>query len=434
MSIKVIITLIMFALILILLLKNVSKPGVIFAGLPLIAAVLMGYTPREINGFIGDGLKSISGTIFLMVFAVLYFGMLHDAGVFKALIKFTFRFLKNSINSTIFIAQIISMLTQLDSSGATTALLTIPSMKPIFEKQHIRIEALLLVESIGSGILLLLPYMPGYVENTSYVNLDVYESYVYMRPVLIFGIFLFLLMNIPLALVEKRHGAGMTDEEFAQVKAEMDMPIEFKFGKNVAIFDGVFTCVLIALILGGVIPTNFAFALGFVIMLFVNYPKIDGQKDYIKRNAPTAFEMAFTMLGVGILVGVNNGSGAMTEFANFIVGNLPSSAMGFLLLGTCVLSLPMSMIFGNAKGSVLIPAIVTILVNSGMPLVTAFSATWAAGMLGANLNLFNASPYLALGLAGVELKDHLKYSFIPVWIFEFILIAFMVVIGRIPIL
>ncbi|RHV67514.1 hypothetical protein DXB18_05185 [Clostridium sp. OM02-18AC] len=432
MSLNVIITLLMFVVILVLLLKNVSKPGVIFTGVPIIAALLMGFSLKDINGFIGKGLQSISGTTFLMVFAVMFFGMLHDAGVFKALIKFLTRFLKNSVPSTIFIAQLISMLTQLDSSGATTALLTIPSMKPLFERQHIRMEALLLVESIGSGVLLLLPYMPGFVENTAYVNLDVYEAYQYMIPVLIFCVIAFLLLNIPLSMVEIRHGAGMTDEEFQKVKAEMDEPIDFKFGKGIAIFDGVFTLLMVALILAGKLPTNLGFGLGFVILLFVNYPKVNDQKEYIKRNAPTAFEMAFTMLGVGVLVGINGQTGAMNELADTIVANLPTGSITWILLVFCIFSLPLSMVFGNAKGAVLVPALVSVLAGSGLTPVQIMPPTWAAGMVAANLSLFNASPYLALGLAGVEMKDHLKYSFLPCWGFSIMTTVFMLLIGKLP--
>ena len=433
MSLNIIITLLMFLIIIVLLLKGVSSPGVIFTGVPIIAALLMGFAPKEINGFIGKGLQSISGTIFLMVFAVLFFGMLHDAGVFKSLIKFVTKFLKNSVPSTIFTAQIISMLTQLDSSGATTALCTIPSMRPIFERQHIRVEALLLVESLGSGILLLLPYMPGFVENTAYVNLDVYEAYNYMKPVLIFSIIAFLLMCIPISFVEIRHGAGMSEAEFLAVKADLNQSVEFPFGKKVAVFDGVFTLILIALILAGILPTNLAFGIGFVILLFVNYPKAKDQGEYIKRNAPVAFNMAFTMLGVGVLVGINSATGAMNDLANLIVNNLPSGSIGWVLPVFCIFSLPLSMVFGNAKGSVIVPALVAVLANTGLSTVQVMPATWAAGMVAANLSLFNASPYLALGLAGVEMKDHLKYSFFPAWGFSILIVIFMMVTGIMPV-
>ena len=169
-----IITLIMMVLIIILLFRGVSCPGVIFSTVPIIASLFMGFSPAQINGFIGEGLKAISGTLFLMVFAVLYFGLLHEAGVFQALIRLVMRFLGNSVAGTMWVTALISVLTQLDGSGATTAICTIPTMRPVYEKQRISCEALLLIETLASGILCLLPWAPGLCEAAAYVNVDVY--------------------------------------------------------------------------------------------------------------------------------------------------------------------------------------------------------------------------------------------------------------------
>ncbi len=98
-----IITLIMLVAIVVLLFKNVANTGVIMTGVPIIAALIMGFSFADINGFIGSGLNSVSGTLFLMVMAVLFFGILQEAGVFDAIIKFIInhlcsatKFLRNS--------------------------------------------------------------------------------------------------------------------------------------------------------------------------------------------------------------------------------------------------------------------------------------------------------------------------------------------------
>ena len=207
MTFQIMIAILMMAAIIVLLFKEVSPPGVIFAAVPILAALLMGYTPREINGFIGDGLKSISGTLFLMVFAILYFGILHEAGVFQTLVRFVMHFLGNSILGTLVVTAFVGMGTQLDGSGATTALCTIPAMKPIYDRQKIRPKALLLIESLASGVFCLLPWAPGLVEGSAYVGADVFSVFLLIRPVLIFSVILLLLFCIPVAAIEKKHGA-----------------------------------------------------------------------------------------------------------------------------------------------------------------------------------------------------------------------------------
>lgn len=430
---EIAVTILMFLTIIVLLLKGVAAPGTVFIAVPVAASLLMGYSLSEINDFVMTGLGQVSGTIFLMVMAVMYFSMLHEAGVFNFLVTAMTKRLKNSVISTIIVAQIISLITQLDGSGATTAICTITSMRPVFEKQKISREALMLILSLGSGILLILPYMPGLVESASYVGLDPNEIYNYLLPVLIFGLVLFMLCSIPIAWVEKRRGAGMSDKEFAEMKDSLQSEVQYPMGKGVALFDGIFTLFLLIGILLKVIPTNVGFGLGFFIMLFVNYRTVKEQTEYISRKTSTALNMAYTMLGIAVLVGVNGSTGALQSLAELIASNLPEAALSWLLPVICVFALPLSMVLGNALSAVIVPAMVSVLSGIGLSAMQVQPAIWVACMLGANLSLFNASPYLALGLAGVDIKDHLKYSFCPTWAFSVALVVFMIVCGLLPV-
>lgn len=426
------VTLIMMAAIIVLLFRGISSPGVIFSVVPITACLIMGFTPAQINGFIGDGLKSISGTLFLMVFAVLYFGMLHEAGVFQALIRLVIRCLGNSVVGTMWATAMIGVLTQLDGSGATTALCTIPTVRPIYEKQKIRPEALLLVESLASGILCLLPWAPGLCEAAAYVGVEAYDVFLWLVPLLIFSLIALFVLCIPLAMFEKRHGAGMSQEEFEEMKREIRQPLHFPMGKKVAIFDGILTLVLMASLLGGWIKTNFAFGLAYGVVLIVNFRDIKKQRDYVKKQAPMALEMAFTMLGVGVLVGVNQGTGAMGELAEWMVANTSSGFLAHLPIVLCLFSMFLSITIGGSKNSIVLPAIIPMVVSFGFTPIQVLGAVFATGVISANLSLFNAAPYLALGLAGVEMRDHLKYSLLPVYGFSLLMILFLVVTGMLP--
>ncbi len=438
MSVNVIITIIMLLAIIVLIFKAPASPGVIMAGVPIIATALMGFSLTEINGFISSGLQSVSGTLFLMVFAVLYFGILTEAGVFNALIKFIMRFLGNSVLGTLLVTAVVAMASALSGSGATTALCTIPTMRPVFEKQKIRMTALLLIETLGSGIICLMPWVPGINEASTYVGVDVYQVFLFLRPLIVFCIFALLVLCVPVSIIEKKHGAGMTDEEFATMKKELSQPVELPLGKGVAIFDGVVTIILLASMLAGWVSSNLAFAFGYVLLLMVNYRSAKERGEYLKRNGFQALNMAFTMLGVAVLVGVNNGTGALGELATNIAAASGdgSSILAHLPFILCILSLPLSITIGGTKNSVILPAIIPIVLslNLGFTDVQILGAVFATGIISANLNLFNAAPYLALSLAGgVEMKDHLKYSLLPAYGFSLLMLAFMVVTGMLPI-
>lgn len=427
------VTLIMLAVIVVLLFKNVASTGVVMTGVPIIAALIMGFSLNEINGFIGDGLSSVRNTLFLMVFAVLFFGILQEAGVFDAIIKFIIRFLGNNVLGTVLITGVITMASALSGSGATTALCTIPTVRPLYEKQNIRREALLLIETLGSGVLCLMPWAPGINEAAAYVNLEINDVFNRIRPLAIFSIIGVLVLCVIVAFVEKKHGAGMTDEEFAEVKKEIDKPLEFKNGKAVAIIDGLVALLIIVLLLAGKLKTNSGFALGFVVLLFLNFRTKDAKAEFLKKKAGMCFNLAFTMLGVACIVGVNNGANGLGDLANMLANSSFSGIIPHLPFILCLLSLPLSITISGSKNSVVVPAVVAMVASYGMGAIDVMPAVFACGVISANLNLYNAAPYLALGLAGVEMKDHLKYSLLPAYIFSLIMVAFMVVTGIVAI-
>jgi CitMHS family citrate-Mg2+:H+ or citrate-Ca2+:H+ symporter len=43
-----------------------------------------------------------------------------------------------------------------------------------------------------------------------------------------------------------------------------------------------------------------------------------------------------------------------------------------------------------------------------------------------------ATTYLALGLTGVELRDHIRYSFVPVSVVSLIMVFSLVLTGTVP--
>ena len=167
----------MMALIIVLVLKNVCNPGIVMAGVPVLAAFCMGFSVKEIAGFINGGFGMVVGTLCIMLFALAYFGILHEAGVFKAMVGFIMKRLKNSVLTVLLATALVTFCTQLDGSGMTTALCTVPPLRPVYEKMNIRREALLLIEGLGSGVLTLIPWAPGLLEACAYAKIDINDVF-----------------------------------------------------------------------------------------------------------------------------------------------------------------------------------------------------------------------------------------------------------------
>ena len=76
--------LMLLIIVVLLLTGKVSLPP-IFVVVPVVACLICGFGLAQINDFIGTGLKSVLNTVALFTFAVLYFSILNDVGMFDVI-------------------------------------------------------------------------------------------------------------------------------------------------------------------------------------------------------------------------------------------------------------------------------------------------------------------------------------------------------------
>ena len=112
-------------------------------------------------------------------------------------------------------------------------------------------------------------------------------------------------------------------------------------------------------------------------------------------------------------------------FGSCIICHLP-----FIL---CLISVPLSMCVGSdTVYMVIAPILGEMTVAFGGSMLQAGAALMIGSCLSANLALIGPTPYLALGLAGVEMGDHLKANFLPTWIFGIVMAVIAVLFGVFP--
>lgn len=116
---------------------------------------------------------------------------------------------------------------------------------------------------------------------TSVTGLDAQELWRYLAPIQGFAIVISLLLMIPIAAIEKKNGAGMTDEEFAELKKTLSQPAKVSVSRPVLIFDMALTAFMIVGLLLGWFGTALGFIVAFGLALIVNFKstKEQGAKD-----------------------------------------------------------------------------------------------------------------------------------------------------------
>lgn len=424
-----------------LLLKGKSSPIILFIVLPVVAGVCAGFSPIQIGEFAAAGLEKTTSNAVLFIFSIIYFGVMNDAGMFDVLIDKLVAKAGNSVVAITVVTAIIGIIGHLDGATATTVLVTIPAMLPLYKKLNIRPQVLLLIVGAAMGVMNLLPWGGPTARAAVVLGIEANELWKTLIPIQGVGVITTIGLAVILGNIEKKRGAGITNttnDKFDSVGVEYTVgssavvsEVEVVDEKQAAVLAlkrpklAIVNILMTALVIGtlsvDIIPAYIVFMVALGVSIIINYPSKKDQEARIKAHAPSALLISATMLASGVFVGVLGESGMLDAMANTLLSLIPGFLAPFIHLIMGVLALPIGMFLGtDAYFYGLLPLVIEVAKTYG---ITGMNVALAM-ILGKNVALLISplvpATFLATGLADVELKDHMKFCF--GWLFAISLI------------
>ena len=417
-----------------LLLKGKMSPIVVLAVIPVIAALILGFSPVEVMDFIADGIKTTTSNGILFIFSVIYFGVLADTGLFDVIVGWLVKKAGNNVIAVTVVTALIATIAHLDGTTAVTVLITIPAMYPVYKKMNIDSRILLCLTGACMGVMNLLPWGGPTARAATVLAMDATELWHMLIPLQVVGLMMNIILAVLLGMFAIRHGAGAgKGVEVESDEKEKKEAADLRKSNAYLIFNFLLTVGVIALLSTGIGKSYVIFMLGLCILLAVNYPNQKTQDKLIKKHAPAALIISATLFSAGAMVGVFDGTGMLTEMANVIISFVPSFMGQYLHIIFGILALPLGLCIGtDAYFYGIMPLVIEVGSTYGIdPLSTA-----CAMIVGKNLALM-VSPlvpatYLATGLTDVELKDHMKFSIPIYWGVSIVMLIVAVFLGVVP--
>ena len=120
------------ALLAVILTKRMS-PLIALILIPVIASLVGGFG-FDTSKFVVDGLKSLAPVVGMFVFAILFFGVVTDAGMLDPIIDRILQTVGTRPTRIVMGTTLLALLIHLDGSGAVTFLITIPAMLPLYDR------------------------------------------------------------------------------------------------------------------------------------------------------------------------------------------------------------------------------------------------------------------------------------------------------------
>ncbi len=414
-----------------LLMRGRSMPIVIFATVPIIAVLILGFSPSEISNMISDGFNSVWKTAVLFIFSVSYFGIMSDAGMFDPIVNGLVKKAGSNVILVTVATAIIAILGHLDGATATTCLITIPAMLPLYKRMKIRPTVLLLIVGVAMGVMNLVPWGGPIVRVASVLNMDVTELWHQLLPFQIICLVITLVIAAICGIVEKKHGAGtFTEAELMEVQQEESPEVISLKRPKLVWFNVLLTMLLIVGLTLAVMPSNVLFMVAFAIALTVNYPGVKEQRTRFKAHAGDALDMSATLLAAGIFIGVMNSAGLLEAMVNVLIGFLPNALGKYMNIIAGVFALPVGAVLGaDTFYFGVFPLLGEVASKFGVPALDVGVAMLIGKNVGMIVSPLNPTTFLACGLAGLELKDNLRTNFKWLWLTSLGMVVIALLMG-----
>ena len=405
------------------------------------------YDFEQVGKLIKSGFSSTSPTAALFVFSVLYFGIMTDAGMFDVIIDKLMKLVGDNVIGVSVMTAVIALIGHLDGGGASTFCIVVPAMLPVYKKMHMRPTSMLTVSVLAMGVLNLMPWAGPTMRAATVLGVEAASLWSTLIPIQIFGIALVFVVAVIFGLKEKARGAGLHGK-LHEIEGEVVLDDAQEKEKNelarpkLFIFNIILTIAVIALLIYDIFPSYVPFMFGVAIAILVNYPGAKMQKKIINSHAGPALMMCSTLMGAAVLMGILVKSvtvgdvevaSVITCMSDLISAILPAFLGRHLPLVIGILSVPLALAFDTDSYFYgMLPVMIGIGEGFGvsaMPIAVAMvvcrnCATFISPMVPATL--------LGVGLADVDIKDHIKNSFLWVWGFSILCMIFAIILGIMP--
>lgn len=403
---------------------------------PMLACLIVGQG-AHMGEFITAGIKSVAATGVMFIFAVAFFGIMGDVGAFEIVVNKILRVIGKDPMKICIGTLIITLMTHLDGSGATTFLITIPALLPIYDKLKMDRRVLATIVAAGAGTMNLVPWGGPTIRAATSLNVSLTDLYNPMIIPQLCGVAACFAVAVMFGIKEKKRlGASLDAVVITPPKFE-DLPKEEQLKRRPKLvwFNILLIVVTIVSLVMELLPPAGCFMAALCIAMLVNYRDLKEQGKRMDEHAVAAMMMASTLFGAGCFTGILGGCGMLEAMAQGLCQLLPVSLMGHIAIIIALFSMPLSLMFDpDSFYYAVLPVIAVAAEAAGVPgLAVGRAAICGQITVGFPISPLTPSTFLLTGLSGVDLGDHQKHSFIWLWLISLTIVAVAVIMGVIPV-
>ncbi|MFD9483537.1 CitMHS family transporter [Streptomyces sp. NPDC059991] len=430
----------MIATFLVLIMLKKLSPIAALVLIPALFCVFVG-KGAHLGDYVVDGVGKLAPTAAMLMFAIIYFGVMIDVGLFDPIVRGILRFCKADPVRVVVGTAVLAAIVSLDGDGSTTFMITVSAMYPLYKRLKMSLVVMTGVAATANGVMNTLPWGGPTARAATALKLDASDIFVPMIPALAVGLVAVFVLAYVLGRRERRRLGYLTLDEVLEPESEtvlvaaggsepprpnagggsdQDLPEAPEFQgldpKRATLrpklywFNAALTVVLLTAMIMEWLPIPVLFLLGAALALTVNFPHMPDQKARVAAHSDNVVNVAGMVFAAAVFTGVLNGTGMVKHMADWLVGAVPDGMGPHMALVTGVLSLPLTYFMSNDGFYFgVLPVLAEAGAAHGVSSVEIARASLAGQALHMSSPLVPAV-YVLVGMAKVEFGDHTRFT------------------------
>ncbi|MET9503171.1 citrate:proton symporter [Streptomyces sp. NPDC006622] len=448
----------MIATFLVLIMLKKMSPIAALVLIPALFCVFVG-KGAKLGDYVLDGVTSLAPTAAMLMFAIVYFGVMIDVGLFDPIVRAILKFCKADPLRIVVGTAVLAAIVSLDGDGSTTFMITVSAMYPLYKRLKMSLVVMTGVAAMANGVMNTLPWGGPTARAATALKLDASSIFIPMIPALAVGLLgVFALsyvlgrrerkrlgvLTLDEVLVEEKEtetetetvlvgagtgagggapivkkavpaggsGAGADDDadepEDDERLAGLD-PDRATLRPKLYWFNALLTVTLLTAMIMEWLPIPVLFLIGAALALTVNFPHMPDQKARLGAHAENVLNVAGMVFAAAVFTGVLTGTGMVDHMATWLVDNIPDGMGPHMAFVTGVLSIPLTYFMSN-DGFYF--GVLPVLAEAGQAHGVSSLEIARASLVGQPLHM--SSPlvpavYVLVGMAKVEFGDHTRF-------------------------
>jgi CitMHS family citrate-Mg2+:H+ or citrate-Ca2+:H+ symporter len=381
--------------------------------IPIVYGALAGFGP-QLGKMVGDGITQVAPIGVTLMFAVLYFGLMLDVGLFDPLTRAMVRRVGNDPLRIALGTTLVSTMVALDGDGTSTALVVIGAFLPIYQRIGMNQLMLLTLLGLSNSIMNMTPWGGPVARAASALHLDPNDVFLPMLPTMGIGLVGVFGLAWHFGLRERRrlgYDAGAARREAVVVPSTAAETEglrgggRWRRGANLLL-----TVLLLAVVLTRAVPLSVAFMVASALALMLNFSSPKEQNARLAAHAHNGFFIMLLILCAGAFTGILNGTGMVDAMGHALIAMIPPQAGPYMAIVTGLLSLPLTFLMSNdAYYFGVLPILAKTAAAYGVPVVEVARAS-LVGIPVHTLSPLMASLYLVTAMLQLEIGPVQRFA------------------------